>query len=131
MKIDGGCHCGFIAFEAEADPEKVLICHCSDCQTLSGAPYRAILFVEEKDFKLTGGQPKVYVKTADSGRRREQTFCPDCGSPLYAATEGAEDRTLGLRVGAIRQRDQLPPKHQYFCDSAQDWVQDISHLPKT
>jgi hypothetical protein len=21
MKIDGGCHCGFIAYEAEADPE--------------------------------------------------------------------------------------------------------------
>ena len=37
MKIEGGCHCGYIAYEAEVDPERVLICHCTDCQTLSGS----------------------------------------------------------------------------------------------
>jgi hypothetical protein len=30
MKIDGGCHCGYITYEAEADPEKTTICHCTD-----------------------------------------------------------------------------------------------------
>ena len=24
MKIDGGCHCGYITYEAEADPQKPL-----------------------------------------------------------------------------------------------------------
>lgn len=27
MKIDGGCHCGAITYEAEVDPEKTSICH--------------------------------------------------------------------------------------------------------
>ena len=36
MKIDGGCHCGFITYEAEADPEQTTICHCTDCQMLTG-----------------------------------------------------------------------------------------------
>ncbi len=40
MKIDGRCHCGYITYEAEIDPEKVMICHCSDCQTLSGSTDR-------------------------------------------------------------------------------------------
>ena len=31
MKIDGGCHCGHISFEAEIDSEKVVACHCTDC----------------------------------------------------------------------------------------------------
>jgi hypothetical protein len=35
MKIDGGCHCGYITYEAEADPEKTTICHCTDCRHLS------------------------------------------------------------------------------------------------
>ena len=35
MKIDGGCHCGYITYEAEADPANAMICHCTDCQTLS------------------------------------------------------------------------------------------------
>jgi hypothetical protein len=37
MKIDGGCHCGYIAYEAETDPAEARICHCTDCQTLSGS----------------------------------------------------------------------------------------------
>lgn len=37
MKVDGGCHCGRIAYEAEIDPAGVLVCHCTDCQTLSAA----------------------------------------------------------------------------------------------
>lgn len=36
MKIDGGCHCGAITYEAEIDPNSVAVCHCTDCQTLSG-----------------------------------------------------------------------------------------------
>jgi hypothetical protein len=27
MHIDGGCHCGYITFEAEVDPAAVRICH--------------------------------------------------------------------------------------------------------
>ena len=32
MKIDGGFHCGYITYEAEADPANAMICHCTDCQ---------------------------------------------------------------------------------------------------
>ena len=37
MKFDGGCHCGKITFEAEADLEDARICHCTDCQLLSAS----------------------------------------------------------------------------------------------
>ena len=40
MKIQGGCHCGYITYEAEIDPEKVSICHCTDRQSGSGSAYR-------------------------------------------------------------------------------------------
>lgn len=45
MKIDGRCHCGYITFEAEADPDKAGICHCTDCQSLSGSAFRTFLLV--------------------------------------------------------------------------------------
>ena len=41
MKIEGGCHCGNITYRAEVDPNTVGICHCTDCQTLTGSAYRA------------------------------------------------------------------------------------------
>jgi len=37
---------------------------------------------------------------------------------------------FGLRVGAIRQRDRLPPKVQVYCGSAQDWVSDLGAIPR-
>jgi hypothetical protein len=42
MKIDGACHCGYIRIEAEADPEKTTICHCTDCQTGTGSASRSL-----------------------------------------------------------------------------------------
>ena len=65
MKVDGGCHCGQITFEAEVDPEKTSICHCADCQTLSGGPYRASVAVAPEHFSLLTGELASYVKVAD------------------------------------------------------------------
>jgi hypothetical protein len=130
MKIDGSCHCGNIIFEAEVDPEKVLICHCTDCQTLSGAAYRTVAPVTDNRFQLLRGELKVYIKTAEDGTLREQSFCPDCGSPIYAGPVEGDSGMLGIRVGAIRQRDQLAPQKQYYRDSAQQWVQDLSEVTR-
>ena len=67
MRIDGRCHCGYITYEAEIEPEKVMICHCTDCQTLSGSVFRTIAFTREGTFKLLSGELKVY------GRKRDKT----------------------------------------------------------
>jgi hypothetical protein len=50
MKIDGRCHCGYITYEADINPEKAMICHCSDCQTLSGSAFRTVVFTHEDNF---------------------------------------------------------------------------------
>jgi hypothetical protein len=76
-KIDGGCHCGYITYEAEADPEKTTICHCTDCQHLSGSAFRTVVRVAGDTFKIIADEPTIYVKTAESGARRVQGFCPD------------------------------------------------------
>lgn len=130
MKIDGGCHCGNVKFEAEADPEKVAICHCTDCQTLSGTAFRTVVMVPDEDFTLLSGELKTYVKTtADSGNPRAQVFCPECGTQIYATSVGDGPKVLGLRVGTIRQRDDLPPKRQVWTRSAQHWLDGITALP--
>ena len=79
MKVDGGCHCGRITFEAEVDPAKVLICHCTDCQSLSGSAFRTVVrfrpppsgfFRGSQEFMLSRlkagqGSPKPFVPTAE------------------------------------------------------------------
>lgn len=128
MDIDGGCHCGLIKYRAVVDPDKVEICHCSDCQTLSGSAYRTVVPAEANAFELLTGTPKLYAKTADDGSRRLQAFCPECGSPLYSAPPPGERGYFGIRVGTINQRDRLIPRHQYWVRSAQPWAQDLSAM---
>jgi hypothetical protein len=130
MQIDGACHCGHITFRAQIDPEEVLICHCTDCQTLSGTAFRVVAFTSVDGFELVTGTPKIYVKIADSGNEREQAFCPECGTPLYASSVGGGPRRYGVRVGAVRQRAELVPKKQFWCRSEQAWVGDVGKLPR-
>ena len=130
MKVEGRCHCGAITYEAEVDPDQTAICNCTDCQTLSGSAFRTILPVPEAAFRLLSGSPKIYVKTGESGSRREQTFCGDCGSPLYAAAANStENRVLNLRVGTILQRAELVPRKQYWHRSALGWLGSVNDIP--
>lgn len=127
MKVHGSCHCNQIQFEAETDPALVSICHCNDCQKLTGTAFRLSTPALPGTFKLLTGTPKVYVKVAESGSRRAQAFCGDCGSQLF--TYDADNPVAyGLRVGVLDERRQLPPTWQKWCEAALPWAQDISGL---
>ena len=126
MKIDGQCHCGLVTYEADIDPLKVSICHCTDCQALTGSPYRVTAICSGEQIRMTGKPTQTYVKTGDNGRRWFQHFCGQCGSPLF--TEGGPD-DWGIRWGSIRQRAQLKPTRQIWCRSAAPWINDLRGLP--
>lgn len=129
MHVTGHCHCGQISFEADIDPAKVGICHCTDCQVLSGTAYRATVPTLPGTLKLTGNL-STYLKVADSGTRRRQAFCPTCGSPIYATSDEDKPSVFGLRIGALDQRAELAPRRQIWCRSALPWSQDVKDLPQ-
>jgi hypothetical protein len=127
--VHGACHCGAIAYEAEVDPARATICHCIDCQKLSGAAFRASVPARVEDFRLLRGTPKAYVKIAESGNRRAQVFCADCGSPLYSA-DAAGAKAYMLRIGAMAERAHLPPQREIWYESALPWTRELLPLPK-
>ena len=129
MKIEGACHCGKIRYEAEVDPATVTICHCTDCQVLSGSAFRTVVPAPKASFRLLSGQPKVYVKTADSGTRRAHAFCPDCGTPVYSSAI-SDPPAYSLRVGCLDRRADLPPKKQIWCKSAVPWSMNLEGVER-
>jgi len=125
MKVEGQCHCGAIVFEAEIDPHAVAICHCSDCQQLSGSAFRVNVPAAAANFKLIKGEPRRYAKVADSGARRLQAFCEHCGSPIYSCAADSPT-TYTLRVGTLKQRAELGrPARQIWTRSRLSWVPGI------
>ena len=129
MKVDGRCHCGAIAYEAVVDPERVGLCHCTDCQVLTGSAYRVIVPAAMDDFRLLSGTPTIYVKTADSGSKRAHAFCSTCGTPIYA-TAVDNPRSYSLRIGGLRQRADLAPRAQQWNRSAVPWSADLRAMPR-
>jgi hypothetical protein len=134
MKVEGTCACGSITLEGEANADAVSVCHCTDCQTTSGSAFRVAVPVAGASFKVSG-KPASYIKTtAESGNPRLQAFCPTCGTSLYSTTPGEGQQAIYIvRVGMLKQRDQLMPKRQIWWRSARNWVtglDDIARLEK-
>jgi hypothetical protein len=127
MNINGACHCGAVSFTATINPDRVMVCHCSDCQVLSGAPFRSVVAAAYASLAVTG-TTKQYVKVAQSGNKRAQVFCPACATPLWATTPDNPVAVI-IRLGCVAQRDQLTPAVQIWHQSAQPWLADLAKLP--
>jgi len=124
MNITGECHCGEITYEAELDPKKVFICHCTDCQSLSASAFRTIASTEGKKFRLTKGKPCEYVKVGESGNRRIQAFCSTCGSAIYATDVGENPKEYNIRAGTTHQHRELVPQFECWFKSSLPWLKE-------
>ncbi len=125
MRIDGSCLCGDVTWRAEIDPERVGICHCTQCQANGASAFQWAVPVPSGAFELLSGELKVYVKTAESGNERALSFCPHCATTIHGGNV-EEGGYYSLRLGGCRQRDQLEPKLQLWCGSAVPWVKDLA-----
>ena len=130
MKVDGGCHCGDIAFEAEIDPDRGrhLPLHGLPAALGDGVPGGGP-DARGKVHPALRSAARTYVKTAESGARRAQVFCPECGSQIYATSTGDGPKILSLRAGTLNQRDRLKPRMQIWRRSALAWIGEIDSIP--
>jgi len=75
VKVEGGCHCGAVRFEAEVAPRvTVLDCNCSICAKTG---FRHLM-VPHGDFRLTRGLDALASYRFGSGTA-EHLFCRTCG----------------------------------------------------
>jgi hypothetical protein len=131
MKVEGQCHCGAIAYEAEVEPGTIAICHCADCQRQSGSAFRTNIPTPIDKFRVLRGTPKKYIKTVDSGAKRVHAFCANCGGPVYACA-AENPQTYSLRVGALNQRYDLgAPARQIWTKRRFPWLPPLEGVPGT
>jgi hypothetical protein len=114
MKVHGRCHCGAITYEADVQPGTVAICHCLDCQKQTGSVFRTNIPAPAAGFRILTGQPRLYVKVADSGTKRVRAFCGNCAGPIYASA-AESPQFFSLRIGALDEKETLgPPVRQIW-----------------
>ena len=129
MHVTGSCHCGAIRIEAEAKEDWVALCYCTDCQKFSGSAFRGRVQALRETMNVTNGNPKTYVKVGESGLRRVQAFCPDCGTSLYADYPDEHIPYVTLSLGFLDQREHLVPKVRLWRRSTLQWVERLDEAP--
>ena len=91
----GGCHCGRVRYEAEADLGHVISCNCSICQKHG----LLLTFVPASQFKLLSGGDAL----RDYQFARKQVhhlFCQSCGVESFgrgAKPDGTEMVAINVR----------------------------------
>ncbi len=76
----GACHCGRVAFEADAPARlPAVACNCSRCSLIAG-PFAII---PASRFRLTKGEPGSLTTYQFGTRAAVHTFCTACGVQAF------------------------------------------------
>lgn len=80
----GGCQCGAVTYEVEADLDQTFTCNCSRCQRIGAV----LTFVPTDQFRLVNDGPVTeYLFHKMIVHHR---FCPTCGVESYALGRGPD-----------------------------------------
>jgi hypothetical protein len=125
--FSGGCLCGKVRYEVASEPVAFMICHCRDCQYVSGGEPAAVVVVPKPAFRLVKGTVKGFAVKGESGAEVERQFCPDCGTPLFSRL-GAMPQLWAIKAGSMDDSSWLKPTAFLWTHSAQPWAHHDSAL---
>ena len=113
MKIDGSCLCGRVTYEADIDPAKISICHCTDCQINSGSGFRVGTLVGKDDFRLQAFRAalaEISGGKKQKAKRVQLAFSDKTTEPIDKATTKA---ACGAFPGTVQTLKQINRPQRY------------------
>jgi hypothetical protein len=104
MKLEGGCYCGALRYQAEGDPALRAQCHCRECQYISGGAPNMFMLMPPDGFRYTKGTPKTFTRT-DLERAVTREFCAECGTHIVTRPPGLP--FVVLKIGTLDEPQQF------------------------
>lgn len=106
-KITGGCQCGGVRYETDADPMFALHCQCIDCKKSSGSGHITAAAFPEGAVRFTG-TTKAYSSPTDSGGTATREFCPECGGRLTFRSSNFANM-IAITAGSMDEPGKITP----------------------
>ena len=94
----GGCHCGAVRYEVQADLGQVIACNCSICSKRG----LVLTFVTPDRFKLLSGADTL--KDYQFNKKViHHVFCPSCGIESFAhgTAPGGDNKKYAVNVRCL------------------------------
>jgi hypothetical protein len=76
------CSCRQLQIRCTAEPAKVSLCHCLECQRRTGSPFGVAAFFEASSTEVIETS-RSYQRGTDSGFPITFHFCGTCGSTVF------------------------------------------------
>lgn len=121
--LKGRCFCGHVSFQVSAEPISFVLCHCRDCQYVSGGGPACVLVVPKDSLHIESGEETIrdFSSLADSGRKVTRHFCPTCGTQMFETLEA--DATIRLvKSGTLDDASSLTVDATVWTASSQPWA---------
>ena len=126
-RVQGGCLCGAVRFEARAPSRFCAHCHCGTCRRAHGAAFVTWLGLPTSGLTmLAGGDVLTRYRTETEATR---SFCGRCGSTVFyegPRWPGEVHVAMGCLDGVL---DREPSAHAYV-DHAAAWWRIDDDLPQ-
>jgi hypothetical protein len=84
----GGCLCGSVRYRAKGRPERVSVCHCTQCQRRTGSALALVAHFKAANLAITGDPLSTYEYRSDESHRWIRLeFCARCGTTITLTAE--------------------------------------------
>jgi hypothetical protein len=118
--LTGGCLCGSVRYKASGTPVFSVMCHCRDCQRMSGTGGVPVLGVPKATFEV-GGPVKRWSVTGGSGKQAIRNFCGECGSLLFGTPE-VQPEVVTIYAGSLDDPAVFQPLEAIFTRHRAPWA---------
>jgi len=124
--LTGGCQCGAVRYEAEAEEPRHALCHCADCRASAGAPVVGWMAVPASGFRVVAGVAQAFNSSGDSWRY----FCPTCGTGLYFVNETMLPGIVDIQSATLDEPDVFPPMAHIQTAERLGYMTRLDELPE-
>jgi hypothetical protein len=126
--VAGGCLCGAVRYQTEAEPITARYCWCRVCQYLAMGNAAVVVCFPTAGMQIAGDL-RDYQSVAASGNRMHRRFCPTCGTHLFSEAE-VRPHLVFVRAGTLDDPEIVRPASTIWTASAPSWACMNEDLPK-
>lgn len=130
QKRSGRCACGQVTLEFEYDPTFIAKCHCLDCKKASGGEAATFFGVPEENFRVLSGDPKPFPYIAQSGKKLDRFYCPNCGARIFTGNLESFPKTVFIQLASLDDPTGIDPKMEMFTKRRLPWATPLLNVPQ-
>ena len=109
----GQCRCGDVCFSLRGEPDRIGLCHCTDCRQESGSAFTFYAIWAATQFESTGATAQF----------EGQHFCPRCGSRLFSV----DAQEAEIKLGALSQAPtKFVPSYELWIKRREPWLRAVA-----